>query len=43
MRILFEEMARRMKNIRLDPDAPIHIRAGHVIAADRLDILFDKA
>lgn len=43
MRILFEEIFKHWTNIRLAPDAHQHIRAGNVIAMDRLDILFDAA
>lgn len=41
MRILFEVLARKWTAIRLAPDARSHIRAGNVIAMDRLDIQFD--
>jgi len=41
MRILFEVLLARWKAIRLKPGATQHIRAGNVIAMDRLDIQFE--
>jgi cytochrome P450 len=41
MRILFEVLLTRWKAIRLKPGATQHIRAGNVIAMDRLDIQFE--
>jgi cytochrome P450 len=43
MRILFEVLLKRWTNIRLKPGAIQHIRAGNVIAMDRLDIQFETA
>ena len=43
MRILFEVLLNRWRNIRLKPGATQHIRAGNVIAMDRLDIQFEPA
>ncbi|MDR6529828.1 cytochrome P450 [Caulobacter rhizosphaerae] len=43
MRILFEVLLARWRNIRLTPGAAQHIRAGNVIAMDRLDIQFETA
>jgi cytochrome P450 len=42
MRIFFEEMFARWKNIRLAPQSNQHIRAGTVIAMDRLDIQYER-
>lgn len=41
MRILFEVLSQKWKNLRLTPGASSHIRAGNVIAMDRLDIQFE--
>lgn len=43
MRILFNVLSRKWKNLSLVPGATPHIRAGNVIAMDRLDIRFEAA
>jgi len=43
LRILIEEMLKRMRDIRLAPGAVTRIRGGSVMAPDRLDIVFQRA
>ncbi len=42
LRILFEELLQSVQGIRMAPGAVTHIRAGHAMAPDRLDILFER-
>lgn len=43
MRIVYEELLKRIPEFRLDPDNPPRFRGGHIIGCDSLPLLWDPA